>query len=81
MASAKRIAKELKDIGKKPVDGVSCGPIGGNNYKWQAAFTGPAGTPYAGGIFKMNIDFPDNYPFKAPTAKFATKIYHPNIGQ
>ena len=80
MASAKRIAKELKDITAKPVAGVTCGPVGGDNYKWQAVFSGPAGTPYAGGSFKMDITFPQNYPFKAPAVKFATKIYHPNIG-
>ena len=40
---------------------------------------GPAGTPYEGGKFVVNIDFSDNYPFKCPAMKFKTKIYHPNI--
>ena len=40
---------------------------------------GPQDTPYDGGKFIVNIDFSDNYPFKAPKVKFVTKIFHPNI--
>ena len=29
----------------------------------------------------VNIDFSDNYPFKAPKVLFKTKIYHPNVKQ
>lgn len=30
--------------------------------------------------YKLSIDFPSDYPFKAPTIKFTTPCYHPNIG-
>lgn len=40
---------------------------------------GVPNSEYANGLFKMEIKFPDNYPFVAPTIKFITKIYHPNI--
>ena len=27
----------------------------------------------------LRIQFPQNYPFKPPDCRFATKIYHPNV--
>ena len=46
---------------------------------WIVIMQGPEGTPYEGGIFKLQVKFPDNYPFKAPDVKFLTCTYHPNI--
>ncbi|PIO66788.1 ubiquitin--protein ligase [Teladorsagia circumcincta] len=39
----------------------------------------PDKEPYNKGAFKVNIDFPADYPFKPPKITLATKIYHPNI--
>ena len=39
---------------------------GDNVAKWNVTILGPAGTPYEGGKFVVNVDFTDNYPFKAP---------------
>ncbi|KNC74760.1 hypothetical protein SARC_12702 [Sphaeroforma arctica JP610] len=41
----------------------------------------PQVAPFNRGAFKYTITFPPNYPFKAPSVKFLTKIYHPNIDE
>lgn len=40
---------------------------------------GPKDTVYENGQWKINIQFPDNYPFKSPSVGFLDKIYHPNV--
>ncbi|XP_057969093.1 uncharacterized protein LOC131158324 [Malania oleifera] len=45
----------------------------------HAQIEGPEGTVYANGIFNINIQIPERYPFQPPSVTFATPIYHPNI--
>jgi ubiquitin-conjugating enzyme (huntingtin interacting protein 2) len=40
---------------------------------------GPEGSPYAAGIFLLDICLPQSYPFEPPRVKFVTKIWHPNV--
>ena len=50
------------------------------NYStWVAAMYGPKESPYEGGIFRLNIDFPNTYPRDPPVLIMTTPIYHPNI--
>lgn len=80
MVSKIRILSDLKDIEQNPPSHVSAGVIDENDiYIWEATIMGPSKSPYTGGIFKMSIVFPLNYPFNPPKIKFLTKIYHPNI--
>ena len=37
--------------------------------------------PYDQGAFRIEINFPAEYPFKPPKITFKTKIYHPNIDE
>ena len=77
--SINRIKKELEEIRKEPPSNCSAGPISDNLYIWEATIIGPSDSPYAGGIFRLNINFTDKYPFKPPRVKFITRIFHPNI--
>lgn len=78
--TVKRIMKELQTMQKEPPPNTSAAPIDENDlYKWQAIILGPSDSVYAGGVFKLSIVFPADYPFKAPRIEFLTKIYHCNI--
>ena len=72
----------MKDFNEKKVmEGVNIAIVGDSVQNWNATILGPQDTPYEVGKFVVNIDFTDNYPFKAPKVLFKTKIFHPNVKQ
>lgn len=79
---AKRIANELREIARENNAACSAAPLDENNTNiWRATLTGPEGTPYAGGVFELDVHLGPNYPFGPPEVRFRTKIYHCNINE
>ncbi|RYG69874.1 hypothetical protein EON64_01635 [archaeon] len=36
-------------------------------------------TDWAGGVFKVSMEFPEEYPVKPPKCKFVPPLFHPNV--
>ena len=76
------IKEEFKDIYNNPIGniGVAVGVEDDNNmFQWNATLQGPKDTSYHGSIFRLDINFPENYPESPPEILFITPIYHLNI--
>lgn len=79
MARFKRILKELDDVKKDQQASITLEMADNELNHLTGSFIGPPDTPYAGGVFLVDIRIPNEYPFKPPIMKFDTKVYHPNI--
>lgn len=75
-----RLVQEIKNMENDPPSYCSAGPPNSDNiFYWEGIIMGPSDSPYSGGVFLLDINFPMKYPFKPPSIRFKTKIYHPNI--
>ncbi|GAA5833485.1 hypothetical protein JCM11251_003508 [Rhodosporidiobolus azoricus] len=80
---AKRLQSELMSLMISPPvsDGsISAFPESDSDLtRWVGRMGGPEGTPYEGHTYAISLQFPPEYPYKAPTVRFESTCYHPNV--
>ena len=82
LQTMKYLKNEFQQLQNDPILslGATVGlPNPSNIFHWNITLLGPVDTPYAGGMFFLTADFPDDYPDKKPEIKFTNKIYHLNV--
>ena len=78
----KRLLQDLEQVRREPLPTISALPVSDKNlFVWHANLYGLPGTHYEGGIFHMEIEFPDDYPSRPPTIKMLTPLPHPHVFQ
>lgn len=76
----KRITQELREALKLNTCNISYGLVDPDDlYNLEACIIGAENTPYYGGVFKLRIQLPPEYPFKPPNVNFITRIFHSNV--
>ncbi|XP_067410669.1 ubiquitin-conjugating enzyme E2 C [Emydura macquarii macquarii] len=75
----KRLQQELMTLMMAGDAGISAFPESDNLFRWIGTIDGAAGTVYQDLRYKLSLEFPDGYPYNAPTVKFITPCYHPNV--
>ncbi|KAI9026937.1 ubiquitin-conjugating enzyme 9 [Hyaloraphidium curvatum] len=50
-----------------------------NLMEWHVGIPGKAGTSWEGGLYKLVMVFPEDYPQKPPKCRFTPPIFHPNV--
>jgi ubiquitin-protein ligase len=93
----KRVAKELESLLKDPHPNAEIFTDQNDllhwivllkvcfDREWVSNFAyflqGTIGTDYEGGVWVLEVNFPNDFPFKPPSIRFSTQIYHPNISK
>lgn len=50
-----------------------------NMTQWKCEIPGPVGSVWEGGVYRLYMDFPVDYPLKPPRCYFDPILPHPNI--
>lgn len=79
-----RLQEERKQWRKKHPFGFFAKPVRGADgvidmKVWECGVPGKEKTIWDGGLFKLTMMFPDEYPTKPPKCKFTPPLFHPNV--
>ncbi|KDD75749.1 ubiquitin-conjugating enzyme [Helicosporidium sp. ATCC 50920] len=71
--------QETQRLMSEPVLGISAAPSDDNLRYFNVIIQGPQSSPYEGGVFRLELFLPEDYPMAAPKVRYLTRIYHPNV--
>lgn len=75
-----RLIKEFRALQEDPPLGVDAAMDELCVEKWIATILGPESTPWEGGLFRVSMEFPPDYPTSPPHVQYRGVIpFHPNI--
>lgn len=77
--ACRHLLREYQILEKDPIPGISLGLQDESVFRWAILIQGPPGTLFEGGLFRVEMRFPDNYPDYPPVVTFVSDIFHPNI--
>lgn len=78
MAAIPHLQKQLQELVASPPAGFRVVPTS-NIYAWTIWFTGPEGSPYAGGQYRAVMNFPRDFPMSPPDFRITSSFWHPNV--
>jgi ubiquitin-conjugating enzyme E2 I len=80
-----RLVRERKDWRKESPYGFYARPLKKADgsvdiMSWTCGIPGPKNSPWEGGLYKLEMKFPSNYPAAPPKCAFSGRVlFHPNI--
>ena len=69
-----RMKRELAQFEDRPPHGISCWARDEVVGHLEAQIVGGEGTPYDGGVFRLDVRLPDRYPFEPPKVNFNAMV-------
>ncbi|KAL2399084.1 hypothetical protein ABEF93_007499 [Exophiala dermatitidis] len=78
---SRRLLQEIQDIASHPHPSYDVYVSESNMASWKIVLEGPDESSYEGGTFVFYLDMGEHYPLRAPSGRFLTRIFHPNINR
>ena len=79
MAALRRLIKEYSEL--EDNENYKAEPVDGNNFLWRATLFGPAQSKIEGKEFDLELQFPNEYPYKPPKVRFLTSISNQHVSK
>ena len=82
-STLRRLAADHSDLHRSPLPPHYLFPLSAgipdDLTQLTILLTGPQGTPYSQGLWRIHLKIPEDYPKSPPKAAFKTRIWHPNV--